>query len=241
MVLLNKTLDASLFHEMLHWFHFLRFPDRYERERTNAEYTLCGETLRGGGNYHSLGTFYWFALAGNDSREKESWFYWKGSDQIRRIFPSFEEIRTILGAPSVTLFSEVTGAPQSIFSSYKYFNGDELSENCYLAETGLPIRLSHEPAVFVEDWNVVDRALRVTNEALKAIGSSWISGRVKCAGFAKGQEVIRQALDQLITYGINNLLITNGEQELSREEAESVLLSKPAGNIANGLGFFIRW
>lgn len=130
----ESSIDISLFHEMTHWYHYLRDPRRYgdECEANNLQ-------------QHCLGTYYWSELGDqpewNEERRKISETYWT----------NFEEIRTILGATNP-------------ITNNGYREGDDLSENLYRMCVGYPIRFGHSNVPFYEDVRVINKAINVTIE-----------------------------------------------------------------------------
>jgi len=127
--------DINIFHEFVHWFHKLRDIGRYNEE-CNTE-GLYPNVLT-----HPIGEYYWNNLDGKSStaRIDYSYFNWR-NDQG---YPSFEDIRTILG---------------SYRSNVQYVNGDDLSENLYRMNTGRLIRFGHQNLMFYEDRKVVNRVI----------------------------------------------------------------------------------
>jgi hypothetical protein len=152
-VLRASNFSAGLFHEMLHWFHFLRHTDRYRKERSGYCYRINNvyffEKLVSGRTKGTLGKYYWAGCDGlSTTREEITACCWLGRTLQGATFPHFEEIRTILGAPTAQLFP-----------GYIFFNGDEISENTYLVSKNLPIRFGHANEVFFEDSVVIQKAL----------------------------------------------------------------------------------
>lgn len=136
----SSTIDVSIFHEMLHWFHHLRNPKRNEDEinENNALHF----------NSASVPQYYWHdidccILAWNASRENNYAPIWSLSFGPHSHL-DFEEMRTILGMPHNSSL-----------------NGDDLSENLYRMCTGLPLRFGYSGENFYEDRKVVDRVINV--------------------------------------------------------------------------------
>jgi hypothetical protein len=129
----NKTVDIPVFHEMLHWLHFLRHPQRYidsdDRRPRLYRYLLRSYY----GDYHSISELYTWGAAPDD-----------------------EEIRVILGTPNYnipaqlvlmdyqgTFLGDAGGginiavpAPMGVGARYipetdRFLEGDDLSENVY--------------------------------------------------------------------------------------------------------------
>lgn len=119
----NDTLDIGLFHEMLHWFHYLRNPKRY----TNSDAENPGVYK------YALRSYY------GDPSELCTW----GSAVDE------EEIRVILGTPDYRKRNHLSLIPQEAFLTVnpvdgvlvknggfipfesKFLEGDDLSENAY--------------------------------------------------------------------------------------------------------------
>lgn len=113
------SYDFSLFHELLHWFHFLRHPSRYF-ESDSKDPTLYRYLLRS--YYGDLSELY----------------TWGSIDD--------EELRTILGSPNYKNSEHVSLMPNDAFiaggsipvklgftlpANASFLNGDDLSENAY--------------------------------------------------------------------------------------------------------------
>ncbi len=147
----NSSIDISLFHEMTHWYHYLRNPKRYDDECTGNNLNLQ--------NYY-LGTYYWSGLDNcvtqwNTNRRKISQEAWSDRS-ITRYRVIFEEIRTILGVPC-------GGNIQRYNGDYK--NGDDLCENLYRIDIGAPLRFGHSFEKFYEDRKVINKVLNAANES----------------------------------------------------------------------------
>ena len=131
----KRTADIGLFHEMLHWFHYLRDYDRYNKDRS-FDGSYCHLIMCYYGN-DKLRELY------NDYNELFAWTSIEYKD---------EEIRTILGTPNYENGDELRMFPPNVFiansqdmsiyieidhnkgyinSSGKFLNGDDLSENAY--------------------------------------------------------------------------------------------------------------
>jgi hypothetical protein len=147
----KDTLDNGLFHELLHWFHFLRNYVRFYKENiaasTPSEYRYISRCYYG--NISELLT-------------------WGKIDD--------EEMRTVLGAPDYRNLDEVDLFPSDALlsegdvavrrsrffccrnrylpNSSKYYNGDDLSENAYRMSTNigwghlnLKMRFGHDDTI----------------------------------------------------------------------------------------------
>ena len=113
--------DVWLFHEMLHWYHFLHDRKTYDAYSDDDDNTLEKITS------HDIGRiFYGKYGSSDDGLKKNSAHQWlAGIDEEAKI--SFEEMRTILG-----------GAVNHVNT-----DGDELSENAYRIYARLPMRFGH--------------------------------------------------------------------------------------------------
>ena len=124
-----RTPDIALFHEMTHWFHYLRNPDRYNNDKTEDHYQYLTRSY-----YASVSELFTWSKAINN-----------------------EEIRTILGTPNYAIqnirnlipataffniaahgreqvINAVDGLPvpnHFVLTAQKFLNGDDLSENAY--------------------------------------------------------------------------------------------------------------
>lgn len=143
----NRPCTIALFHEMLHWFHFLRHPSRFDRMGSENPCQFKYPLRCYYGNVGELNV-------------------WGGIIDA-------EEIATILGSPDLNLrninalnllaliphkaFSlrktavnniqvNINGVDQYIPISEQYLNGDDLSENAYRASQGQHMRFGHMTA-----------------------------------------------------------------------------------------------
>jgi hypothetical protein len=73
---------------------------------------------------------------------------WHSGDNI-----DYEEMRTILGSPSVQFCTTYFNPPAV------YLEGDDLSENLFRLSLGLSMRFGHSYFAFFEDYQVVELAL----------------------------------------------------------------------------------
>ncbi len=137
------TIDISLMHEMLHWWHVLRNIKRTQEERDNRN------PENGSYNYHNISNYYF------------SQYYWNGLNWLSKwngneasILPwhfngeyiNFEEMRTILGFSCTD-------------SSKHYLQGDDLSEDLYRVCVGKPLRFGYGHQGFYEDNIVIYRVI----------------------------------------------------------------------------------
>jgi hypothetical protein len=169
---------VGLFHEMSHWFHLLRAPQRMVREC--KAYMVAGwvggpvippVNLLGSGNMETIGSFFWGTLNQNDANNsKFSAVPWVENKQIntalgtRAQVINFEEIRNILGAPILARYRQIVPINPAIpvANHFQYYEGDDLSENSFRVSLGLPIRLGHTSILFHEDYRVVNKALEIS-------------------------------------------------------------------------------
>jgi hypothetical protein len=155
----------------------LRAPDRMVRE--HFAYMVAGVgpivppvNLLGSGNRETIGSFFWGTLNQNNANSiKFSAAPWVEDREIntalrtRAQVISFEEIRNILGSPTLARYRHVVQAHVPAFpavNQFQYYEGDDLSENSFRVSLGLPIRLGHTSILFHEDYRVVDKALEIS-------------------------------------------------------------------------------
>jgi hypothetical protein len=137
----NYILDTIIFHEMVHWYHFLR-----NRARFCKEIIYCS-----GLKTYFLGRYYYGGmregLFHNESESITSAKTWGKKLNFRKD-PAieFEEMRTIVGVPRLSEF---------------YFEGDDISENLYRMCIGKDLRFGHIPLEYYEDERVVAKAISV--------------------------------------------------------------------------------
>ena len=166
--LFETESNISLFHEMIHWFHILRNPERFLKEinaysdgRINV-----AENLHVVGHYETLGSYFWGKID-NGTSDKDEWKVsatpWLTGSLAKssKYWVSFEEIRTILGAPTEKQYRGIQ-AKTAALNKYYYLNGDDLSENKYRVSLGTKIRFGHDVKPFYEDSMVIYRAKDVS-------------------------------------------------------------------------------
>lgn len=141
-----STYDIDIFHEMNHWYHYLRHPDRqtYERNIKKNEFY----------NYE-IYKDYWGMIPETESikeKREASMTPWIGRTEDKI---ACEEIRNILGKQR-----NVTNNPG--LANNAYFEGDDLSENLYRACLGKPLRFGHDTKAFYENNRVIDMVINVT-------------------------------------------------------------------------------
>ena len=135
----QRDRSIGLFHEMLHWFHFLRSSVRFTN---NRNYNIQ--------NYRYVGNCYY----GNISEL----YLWGLNSEIK-----LEEIATILGTPNYNFaynhlihteaffnnpgvgffLVRINEHDRYIPNADHFFNGDDLSENVYRASQGCHMRFGH--------------------------------------------------------------------------------------------------
>jgi hypothetical protein len=155
---------VGLFHELLHWFHFLLDPKRYLGGADSAiKNSDLGNIVTVDGNTIVIGHYYYGALRNvYDSEEEEkaevSAKTWYGSNNI-----NYEEMLTILGGPpkdSYVFNNSITN----------YHEGDDLSENLFRLSLGLKMRFGHSCFAFFEDIGPVFLAICVIYVTAKLYG-----------------------------------------------------------------------
>ncbi|MDR2067536.1 MAG: hypothetical protein LBP41_00925 [Holosporaceae bacterium] len=137
-----STSDIDIFHEMTHWYHQLRNPNRQTNER-NFDLNQFA--------HFAIYQDYWGAINGTDEERRLSMTPWIGTSTD---YVAGEEIRTILGKQNVATFQDIEGS--------QYFEGDDISENLYRACLRKPLRFGHDKNAFYEDNRVIDKAINVT-------------------------------------------------------------------------------
>ena len=136
----NSYSDIGMFHELCHWYHFLRNPCRYLNERTasNSTVRLNGTDIRDSMRI-PIGQYFWrHQIAVNNNRWKVSALPWIDSEGGWHVH--FEEIRNILGVKK---------------NISDYMEGDDLSENLYRISIGQPIRFGHSEYAYYEDKDII--------------------------------------------------------------------------------------
>ena len=130
--------DIGLFHEMLHWFHFLRNPDRYTVGGSNDPNVFK----------YALRCYY------GDQNELAIWGGNTDSEEIANVLgaPNCKDVRYQgLIAPDAFLTENpgeatkviVRGNPQYVPNSDMFLTGDDLSENVYRISRNCHMRFGH--------------------------------------------------------------------------------------------------
>ena len=169
--LLERETSIGLFHEITHWFHLLRCPNRFNLEAGGYDKQI---KLHDSTDQKTLGAYFWGGIAsGFDDNWKVSATPWvdhifdKGHLVVRS-YVNFEEIRTILGAPTETQYYHnniASDNPTNNTEGYIYLNGDALSENKYRVSLGAKIRFGHSTQPFYEDKKVIARVILISGGA----------------------------------------------------------------------------
>jgi hypothetical protein len=139
-----RQSDVGLAHEIIHWFHALRYYSRFinEKEAKAGTIRLDGTNIKGKRckiNPIIIGNYFYGA---NSDMWRYSALPWVTGNNI-----NFEEMRTILGSPK---WSNV---------KVNYIEGDDISENLYRASRDIPIRFGHDNYDFYEKKEVTNKAI----------------------------------------------------------------------------------
>ena len=138
-----RNLDVGLFHEMVHWFHYLRSPERYTNNPERGPQFFK----------YAMRCYY------GDQTELAVWDSHVNSEDIATVLgsPNYakEEHRDFMLRNTFCKFSHldeggrkpicvtVDGVRQYIPFKGRFLNGDDLSENAYRCSKGLPMRFGH--------------------------------------------------------------------------------------------------
>ena len=138
-----RNLDVGLFHEMVHWFHYLRSPERYTNNSERGPQFFK----------YAMRCYY------GDQTELAVWDSYVNSEDIATVLgsPNYarEEHRDFMLRNTFCKFSHldeggrkpicvtVDGVRQYIPFKGRFLNGDDLSENAYRCSKGLPMRFGH--------------------------------------------------------------------------------------------------
>jgi hypothetical protein len=150
----TASTDMNIFHEMIHWYHSLRHPNRLDREVNSIDCGLLADELW----KFPISWHYFRDIAGlmtmdEYTRMSISGFYWR--NRINQF--SCEEFRTIIGSPNIIVDAAIV-------------NGDDLSENLYRACIGVPLKYGHNDSSFLEDNRVIDKVIRINIENVNIYG-----------------------------------------------------------------------
>jgi hypothetical protein len=129
------TLDVVIFHEMIHWFHHLRNPKRYYEEINSGDTKSFNSML-------PIHQYYWDGIAIGQTNQNYKRIWSAGNFNAHL---DFEEMRNLLGMPHDFV--------------QNCLRGDDLSENLYRINRGLPLRFGYSGTSFYEDKRVIDRVI----------------------------------------------------------------------------------
>lgn len=131
----KRNHDIALFHEICHWFHFIRDSVRFSKE--NEENSQIS----------TIKDFYYFVEPDILSASDMAWTgFTQDNDKIHFLY---EEIRNILGMTNSSQFT--------------YLNGDDLCENLYRICINDYIRFGHSDEEYMENDTVVKKAMQTIN------------------------------------------------------------------------------
>jgi hypothetical protein len=169
--LVERDSHIGLFHEMVHWFHVLRHPQRHSEERIAFGGTI---DLRDTLQQETIGAYFWgnnhlISDNGNANSWKVSAYPWV-SYSADNAYVNFEEIRTILGAPTLMRYRHVVPDTAHL-NPYIFLNGDDLSENKYRTSLNTQLRFGHSGQPFYEDNAVIQRVMTVSGANINNIVS----------------------------------------------------------------------
>lgn len=145
---------VALFHELLHWYHFLRNPARYGTEVGGADMHAPRALSLANTDPDTVADYFWDVLDNNPAPGQPPaamghqvwkasmlpWIKVNGSE----VCVNLEEIRTILGLPW-------DAEAEDFLRTSSFLEGDELSENLFRMELGLPLRFGHRHATSAPD------------------------------------------------------------------------------------------
>jgi hypothetical protein len=188
--LVSTAVDVCFFHEMLHWFHELRYPDRREAWTIGNLGLTPQLTPRSSDDFGAkvyLGKYYlnWPEKATANDLNRATQL-WSGRNNI----PNFEEMLTIWGGgveswrkdyngvvdiPKAATTSistrRTTNTPLSYTAMYTYLAGDELSENAYRRASNLEMRCYHQVLTCMEDTELLYRVYDSTEWLAPLLGT----------------------------------------------------------------------
>ena len=148
----TRTDDIGLFHEMLHWLHTLRDPERKKRESQIQCETSDKELL--------------ISKALMESEKLELWIgRKKKGNPSSELFLKMEEFRTIMGY--TVNFSIIIDETTISYSAEEVLNGDDLSENLYRLCVGQQLRYGHITKETTIPIEVANRARNFYDNVLK--------------------------------------------------------------------------
>ncbi len=200
-----ENVDVALFHEMVHVFHGINSLKNVGSEISKKlVYYKNGCTNSGISNVvkHPLFKYYFENFIGtrqkiddhvNLGAQMMPWHVLT-TEKVYRV--NFEEMLTIAGLP---------------IDAEGYEPGDELSENLYRAEKGLPLRFGHRMFTYYESSKVHEKVKKCVVINLKKIGVIQSSGQYKenpskaeTEKYGQKNELTKQeGLDGMYYYTIN--------------------------------------
>jgi hypothetical protein len=151
-----SILDEDLFHELLHWYHWLRDSYRFALDINASNISLQIDDVG------RIGGVYYNNLHGININERRlltvAWCTRRVTGSADFV-ANFEEMRTILGSPN--------NIPH-------YLEGDDLSENVFIlfkksimqGQQFSQIRFGHKDLSYIELAGPVNLAITVANQAL---------------------------------------------------------------------------
>lgn len=142
---------VALFHEIIHWYHLLRAPDR-------ADFFVAADANLSTRRNNFLWLTYWGPLQ-TEGRKLFSESQWRSSNNQ---FFNQEEVLTILGAPSSA--KNIIYSPMFHRIAFRgrkcYLEGYDLSENLYRAYWGMALRFGYQAIPFTENSMVIKNVTR---------------------------------------------------------------------------------
>ena len=127
-----RSDDIGLFHEMLHWFHSLRDPDRKKKEIKIVT------------DFHDKRTCKSKVLMQSKIISNENLTSWLGKENRSERHPKLtikpEEFRTIMGY-KIKILKKDSG--EVVYETDEFINGDDLSENLYRCCWCADLRYGH--------------------------------------------------------------------------------------------------
>ncbi|MDR0633045.1 MAG: hypothetical protein LBF84_02805 [Holosporales bacterium] len=154
---MESDANADLFHELLHWYHALRAPQRYYDEVFGL-YRPIEHTIR----THPICRTIW--NCDQDTTDSEilcsakAWHTHVCNDCT---VLDLEELRTIIGVKEQT--SIIQSAEGAFLNTF--VNGDELSENLFRRFANLPYRIGYQAFNYYEDRTVVERCVALAQSS----------------------------------------------------------------------------
>lgn len=155
------NIDVALFHEMVHVFHLFTPADEDDDIAVSSKHSiyLAGQDDDGSYNIalHKLFRYYYKHFIDLRSRIKDEallcahlmpWHNFTNENCYR---VNFEEMLTIAGLPP---------------DAEGYQPGDELSENLYRAERGLPLRFGHKLFTYYESGKIYEKVKSCVQDTL---------------------------------------------------------------------------